>query len=564
MTEKTFTQIILNCEKLETRFALLSNKRLEEYEIERVDNAPKPGNIYLGKIINLEASLQAAFVDIGMGKNAFLHYRDMLVTDPDMIDIATDAGKNDDKPAEEAKPSSRRRRRGGGGKKEQQPAQDSTKLLELRRKACARGKKLAVEDIPALFPPGSELLVQVTKGPIGTKGARVTTDLSIAGRFLVLMPYSKHIGLSTKIENGPERERLRKILASLEMPEGMGLICRTVGEGRKSAFFKHDLSILLDAWQELERLVNSRKAPLCVYTEPTLIERGVRDFMTDDIDEIEVDDPDAYKRISEMLAKFGGRKMAGKVSLYQKSEPIFDRFKVGVQLNDVLRREVKLPSGGYICVDETEALIAIDVNTGRGKRNASMEQPELILKTNLEAADEIARQLRLRNIGGLVVLDFIDMRHQRDRDEVYRHMKKLVKSDRAKTKLLPISRLGLMEMTRQREHESLLDTVYTECPYCNGSGLVKSPMSMSVEIQRELQRILKQNRRKKNNSLRVVMHPDVLARLRDEDATLLEDMERSYGHTLSFRSDESLHYEEFYFVDPESGERLGAVERKKK
>ena len=216
--------------------------------------------------------------------------------------------------------------------------------------------------------------------------------------------------------------------------------------------------------------------------------------------------------------------MAGKIELYRQPTPVFDKFNVDSQLNDVMRREVKLPGGGYICVDETEALIAIDVNTGKGKRQGT-DQPELILQTNLEAADEIARQLRLRNIGGLVVLDFIDMRSSRDRDEVYRHMKKLAKQDRAKTKVLPISRLGLMEMTRQREHESLLDTVFTGCPYCGGTGLVKSAMSMSVEIQRELQQLLHQ-KKWRGRALRVVMHPDVLERLRNEDASLLEEMER--------------------------------------
>ena len=556
MAEKEHTQIILNCEKLERRFALLRNHRLEEYHIEREDNAPKPGSIYLGKIINLEPSLQAAFVDIGAGKNAFLHYHDMLQSDQEMIEIAKEVKKQPQDEDESSGKSSRRRKKGG------QTQNKGGKAFELRNRAVKYGRKITIDDIPKLYPAGTEIMVQVVKGPIGTKGARLTTNLSIAGRFLVLMPYSHHIGLSTKIENSAERQRLRKILAALDVPDGMGLICRTVGEGRKSTFFKHDLNILLDSWQRLEQLVNTRKAPLCVYSEPNLIERTVRDFMTDDIDEIIVDSEPAYKLMTETLLRIGGKKVAGKIELYRQPTPVFDKFNVDSQLNDVMRREVKLPGGGYICVDETEALIAIDVNTGKGKRQGT-DQPELILQTNLEAADEIARQLRLRNIGGLVVLDFIDMRSSRDRDEVYRHMKKLAKQDRAKTKVLPISRLGLMEMTRQREHESLLDTVFTGCPYCGGTGLVKSAMSMSVEIQRELQQLLHQ-KKWRGRALRVVMHPDVLERLRNEDASLLEEMERQSGNSLSFRSDPALHYEEFYLVDPESGAKIGEHRRQVK
>lgn len=538
MTEQVNTQIILNCEKLETRFALLRNHRLEEYQLERLDNTPKTGAIYLGKIINLEPSLQAAFIDIGAEKNAFLHYWDMLETaEQDMVEIVRD------KQAESSKKVAKNQPKSG-------------KATELRNRATRRGKKITIKDIPNIFKPGTEILVQVVKGPIGTKGARVTTNLSIAGRFLVLMPYSNHIGLSTKIDNAQERERLRKILSGLDVPEGMGLICRTVGEGRKSTFFKHDLDILLDAWQNLESIINTKKAPVLGYSEPTLIERTVRDFMTDDIGEIIVDREEPYNQISNMLKKFGGRKMAGRVEFYKHLVPVFERFKVNSQLNEIMRREVKLPSGGCICVDETEALIAIDVNTGRGKRKV-VDQPDLILKTNLEAAEEIARQLRLRNIGGLVVLDFIDMRNQKDRDEVYRHMKKLVKNDRAKTKVLPISKLGLMEMTRQREHESVLDVVFDNCPYCKGSGLVKSAMSMSVEIQRELYRILR-TKKWRGKALRVVMHPTVLERLKNEDALLLEELESVAGNTLSFRADPNMHFEKFTLIDPITGDEVEA------
>ncbi|WP_176012474.1 Rne/Rng family ribonuclease [Victivallis sp. Marseille-Q1083] len=542
MVTPTKKTIILNCEKLERRFAQLSNGRLEEYQLEREEDDPRVGSIYLGRIINLEPTLQAAFVDIGAGKNAFLHYWDMLPGGDELLEKSAKVGHE-----EVVKKTGRNNASRRGGEN------DSARASQIRAREKRRQHKMTVQDIPELFPNGTELLVQVVKGPIGTKGARVTTNISIAGRYLVLLPYSDHIGLSTKIDNEQERSRLRKILASLEVPEGIGLICRTVGEGRKSIFFKRDLDLLLDYWRRAEEAVNKRRAPTLVYAEPNLIERTVRDFMTEDIAQIIVDDPDAYRDIYNALKKFGGGRMAAKVSRYDRAEPIFDHYRVKTQLADVFRREVQLPSGGYICIDETEALIAIDVNTGRGKRNG--DQPEIILQTNLEAAEEIARQLRLRNIGGLVVLDFIDMRSMKDREELFKYMKKLVKDDRAKTKVLPLSKLGLMEMTRQREHESVKDTVYDPCPYCHGSGRVKSAMSMSVEIQRQLNALMK-NGRHKGMAVRVLMHPEVLDRLKNEDASLLHELEERYENTLSFRADPALHYEEFYLIDPASGAKL--------
>ncbi len=534
-------EIILNCEKLERRFALLNNGKLEEYQIERDSTEPKVGDIYLGRIVNLDPSLQAAFVDIGAQKNAFLHYHDMLPGYDDLIEKFQEEHQAETVGGEKIQSRRSKRKTPAAGSKADAAA------------ALRKNKKLSVADIPEIFKPGMEILVQVVKAPISTKGARITTDISIPGRYLVLMPYSENIGLSTRIESGTERDRLRKILESLELPEGMGLICRTVGEGRRSTFFKRDLNLLLDYWRKIEADMDKRNAPVLLFTEPNLIERTIRDFMTEEIGGIVVDDAEANKKIIETLRRIGGAKMAKKVHFYNGSKPVYDHYRINDQLKEVFQREVKLPGGGAIVIDETEAMIAIDVNSGRGRKGA--DQPEFILKTNLEAAEEIARQLRLRDVGGLVVLDFIDMRGARDRDEVFRAMKKFVKDDRAKTKVLPISKLGLMEMTRQRERESILDQVYSPCPYCSGTGLVKSPVTMSAEIQRRLESVLK-NVRYKGVSVRVFMHPDVLARLRNEDAQLLTDLENKYKHDLSFRADPLLHYEEFRLVDPETGAEL--------
>ena len=542
------TQIILNCEQLETRFALLRNGRLEEYEIERFDEDEQllAGSIYLGRVTHLEKKLEAAFVDIGASKNAFLHYKDMLPASYDMLDdirhMEADSGiqkKNRKKGTVLSRVAEQIRGLVGKTNKAQRLKEFETKL---------HSGKITVKDIPKMFPENSELLVQITKGPIGTKGARVSTNITIAGRYLVLLPYSDHIGLSSRIDDRKERDRLRKILSKLELPEGMGLICRTIGEGRSSAEFEQDLAMLLKIWEHATEALEENSAPVLVYKEPDLLERTVRDFLTSDVDEIIVDSPDAAKRLKADFAKF--ETFETKIVLSNRATPVFERYNISGQVAAIFDRVVQLPSGGYICIDETEALVAIDVNSGKNKN--AKDQPENILRTNLEAAEEIARQVRLRNVGGLVVIDFIDMKSQRDRDAVLRAMSKYIEPDRAKTRLLPISKFGLMEMTRQREHESVKDAVYDLCPYCEGSGRVKSPISMSVEIQRKLRELLKKKAKNKKMSVRVIMHPTVLARLKNDDAELLQELEEDYGKDLSFRADPTMHMECFKLVDPET------------
>ncbi len=546
---KTKTQIIINSEQLETRFALLRDGVLEEYEIQRLDEGELiPGSIYLGKVVHLEPKLEAAFVDIGAPKNAFLHYKDMLPASYDMLGDVKDEESDPEFQAMRGKVRKTRildtlaqKIRGLIGKTDK-----SQRLRQFTEKL--HSGRITVADIPKMFPEGSELLVQIQKGPIGTKGARVTTNITIPGRYLVLLPYSHHIGLSSKIDEKKERDRLRKILSGLEVPDGVGLICRTNGEGKKDSAFERDLAMLLSIWENTSRSLDTCAAPALVYKEPDLLERTVRDFLSDDIDEIVVDSDEAAKVLRDQFAKFAGKDFDTKIIVHNRATPIFERYNINGQVADIFKRVVQLPSGGYICIDETEALVAIDVNSGRTK--GSRDQPETILRTNLEAAKEIARQARLRNIGGLIVIDFIDMRSQHDRDLLLRTMQGYVEHDRAKTKLLPISRFGLMEVTRQREQESVRDAVFDPCPYCNGTGLVKSALSMSVEIQRRLREILRRDRRRKDMAIRVIMHPTVLARLKNEDADLLKDMEETYGKDLSFRADPAMHIEQFKLVDP--------------
>jgi ribonuclease G len=514
--KKTHKEVIINAETLETRVAVLEDGKLEEFNIERTTEERLVGSIFKGKVRNLEDGLKAAFVDIGFEKNAFLHYWDIVPNQFDSgVEIVEREGRRRDKP------------------------------------------KITQRDIPRLYPPGSEIIVQVTKGPISTKGPRITTNLVLPGRYLVLLPNSDQSGISRKIESQEERKRLKKILRELAIPDGMGVIMRTAGEGQQLRYFVRDLALLLEEWNGVQERMKKQPMATCVFQEPDLIERTVRDFLTEDVERIVVDNQKAHDRMRDMISKISKRS-ASKIRLYAEAQPIFDRFNISKQLENTFSRQVHLKGGGYIVIDETEALVAIDVNTGRHK--GSRDQEATILKVNLESAEEITRQLRLRNMGGLIVLDFIDMKSRRDQQSVYQRIKDGLRRDKAKTHILPISQLGLMEMTRQRHSESVRSAVYDDCPYCKGRGKVKSVVTMSVEIQRKLQEILKKRTRDESDfQLRIVVHPTVLERLRTEDEKHLIEMEKRYFGKLSFRADTGMHAEQFKIVNVENNEELASV-----
>ena len=514
-------KIVVNCEKLETRVALLENGSLEEYTVERSNDENVVGSIFKGIVRNIEPGLNAMFVDIGLEKNAFLHFWDAIpeALDSSLEEIQRNGGKSRSKAQQ-----------GGGGKG--------------KGKGKGRNKKNRIQskDIPNLYPVGSEVLVQVTKGPIGTKGPRITTNISLPGRYMVLMPRNDQLGISRKIDDPKERARLRKIMGEkLTIPAKMGVILRTVSAGQKVRYFVRDLAILLDQWDEVEEEAANSKAPACVFREPDLIERTVRDFLTDEISEVLCDDSEAAEQMKELIGVIS-RRSKKRIQHFETPIPIFEKLGIQRQIDDAFFRQVWLPSGGYLVIDETEALIAIDVNTGRAKN-----QDKMILQTNLEAAEAVARQLRLRNIGGLVVIDFIDMRARRDQMAVYKVIRERLKKDKAKTQVTQISQLGLMEMTRQRLHESLNVTVNEPCHHCQGRGMIKSAESMSVELQRKLRAILAKNESQKE--LIVIVHPDVMERLRTHDGELFVELERRNNARLTFRSDATYYRDQVVVTD---------------
>ncbi len=514
-------EIVINAEYLETRVAVLHDGVLDDFFVEHPTEQRIVGSIFKGRIQNLENELQAAFVDIGMKKNAFLHYWDMIPDDDARLEAEESGGRA-------------AANRGGGGKR----------------------KRYSNEEIARRFPAGSEIVVQVTKAAIGTKGPRVTASLSIPGRYLVLMPGSTMIGVSRKIGDGKERQRLKKILERLPVPEGCGLIIRTVAAEAAKRSFVRDLRALTVSWKALQDAMANKPAPCLLYEEPQLVERVVRDSLTDEIDRVIIDNREKFEQLRDSLTQIS-RRVRSRVQLYEGERPVLEHYDVERQIEQAFRRQVPLKSGGCLVIDETEAMIAIDVNTGRHKGKGTQE--DAILEVNLEAVDEVARQLRLRNIGGLVVIDLIDMKSRKHQNTVYRAMKAALKKDRARTNVLAISELGLMEMTRQRVEESLLSSMVVDCPYCQGRGSIRSPLGVSVEIQRQLASVMRKYRgRNEMPDLQIVVHPTVLERLRREDEEFLVELETKFKGRLVFRSDPGRHMEFFAILNATNGEVLYA------
>ena len=515
-----FVELIVNSGSLEKRVALLIDGVLQRLEVERTGEQHRVGSIFKGKIQNLEPGLKATFVNIGEPKNAFLHYWDIS---PKVCDSSIEVVRDNN-------------------------TKDQKKF---------RGK-ISSKDVEQHYPVGSDIVVQITKSQIGNKGPRTTTNIAIPGRFLVLMPNNGQCGISRKIEDRKERQRLKDILRQLTLPPGMGVIIRTAGEGKKSRFFIRDIHLLLKKWEEIQSKIANLRQPGQVYQEPSLIERTVRDFLTEDIDRVLVDDKADYEAMLEAVAQISPRSEA-KINHFSEDIPIFERFNIARQIEQTYQRRVPLPSGGEIVIEETEALIAIDVNTG-GHKTEKQNSKNYILHCNLEAAREAARQVRLRNIGGLIIIDFIDMKSRRDQRTLLSTMRQMMRDDKAKCNILPLSPLGILQMTRQRQKESLGTGLHTSCPYCNGRGFVKSSRTISLEIQRRLVSVIRHLRAKDNENdlhLSILLTPDSLECLRStEGEQILVDLERHYNVRLSFISDPDYHIENFKIIDAFTGKEV--------
>jgi ribonuclease G len=492
-------ELVISTTSHETRVALLEGGHIAELYIERERELGIVGNIYKGKVIRVLPGMQAAFVDIGLEKAAFLYVADVL-DEMEQVERHIDG---DDSPEEQG---------------DEQP--------------------LALPPIEELLSEGQELLVQISKEPISTKGARITSHISLPGRHLVYMPTVDHVGISRRIECEEERERLREIVEEMRS-EGTGFIIRTVSEGKSAEDLRHDMDFLVSSWENLSRGLDQIKAPELIHSDLDVTSKVLRDILTEDVQRIVVDDQDEYEKIVRFLRTFMPR-LNYCIELYKGKEPIFDSYGLEVEISRALGRKVWLKSGGSIIIEQTEALTAIDVNTGRyvGKHNLE----DTILKTNLEAVKEIAFQLRLRNIGGLIIIDFIDMEKEAHREKVHAVLEEALKNDKNKTNILKISELGLVEMTRKRVRESIGRTLCEPCPYCEGKGYVKDKLTVIYEILRELHRELADL---PAGHVTLMAHPEVAGFLIDEERAGLDEIEAMYGRPISIMPRPGFHVEQF-------------------
>ncbi|MBP1753111.1 MAG: RNAse [Geobacteraceae bacterium] len=495
-------ELVINTTSHETRIALIENGTIAELYIERSRVRGIVGNIYKGKVIRVLPGMQAAFVDIGLEKAAFLYVADVFEA---IEDYETFMEGNEKKGGEDAE----------------------------------EGQHISpLHPIEELLQEGQEILVQVSKEPIGTKGARITSHISLPGRHLVYMPTVDHVGVSRRIENEVERERLKEIVERTKPPAG-GFIVRTVSEGKSEEDLLADMQYLTTLWEEIVKKNEKGHAPSLIHSDLDVTQKVVRDILTEDVDRIVVDFKPEYDKIVQFISTFMP-KIKYSIELYEEDEPIFDHFGLEVEISRALGRKVWLKSGGYIIIEQTEALTAIDVNTGRyvGKHNLE----DTILKTNLEAVKEIAYQLRLRNIGGIIIIDFIDMEKEVNRDKVFTALEEALKSDKSKTNILKMSELGLVEMTRKRVRESIGRLMCEPCPYCEGLGYVKSKTTVCQEIFRELRREMLDLR---GTKVMLTVHPQVADLLYDEERRGLEDLEKRFKKRITVRAKPGFHQEQF-------------------
>jgi len=477
-------EIIANVTPHETRIAILEDHVLVELLVDRVDQERTVGNIYKGRVNAVLPGMQAAFVDIGMEKSAFLHVSDVVEMSEDTADLLDIDLPDKEEPARDRRPD----------------------------------KYTPIED---LLKKGQEIVVQVTKEPIGTKGPRVTTQLSLPGRFLVLMPSSPHVGVSRKIEQRAERQRLKALVAEVA-PKGLGMIVRTVAEGKDENHLRSDVKFLTLIWKKVDKAAAAAGAPALLHRELDLTTRLIRDLFSEEVDRLVIDSKADHK---EMLAylKSTAPELSSRVKLYKEETPIFDAYDIESEIEKTLHRKIWLKKGGFIVIDHTEALVAVDVNTGRFTGGGGSSQEETIFVTNLEASKEIARQLRLRDIGGIIVIDFIDMEKESNRIKVVDSLRESLKRDRSRTKTLRVSELGLVEMTRQRVRPGLLQFFSEACPHCDGTGKILSLQSMANKIDRYLRRV---GAYSNERGVRLVVNPDVEAYFLEEGFTRMARMKK--------------------------------------
>lgn len=489
-------KIVVNVEDKQIRVAVLDGEELVEYFTERKGFEGFVGNIYKGVVMDVLPGLQSVFVEIGLEKRGFLHINDVSLFTPG--DIAL--------------------------------------FHETRRSPCFKSR-----DVQKLFKRGQEVIVQVAKEGIGMKGPKLTTGLTIPGRYLVLMPGTPRIGISHRISSEKERRRLRGVVRDLK-PREHGFIIRTASQGKLKNDIKRDMDILLKRWDTIINKAKNSRAPVLLYRDVEMVPRVIRDIFTEDIDKLIIDDKDSYKEVRTYL-EHNLPNMKDRLELYEGSYPIFDAFKIEDDLKQLYKKKVWLKSGGYIVIDQTEALTSIDVNTGKFVGNK--DHSKTIVKNNIEAAEEIARQVRLRDIGGIIIVDFIDMENEGDRKKVISKFQEFLSNDRSRPQIHELSQLGLVEMTRKRVRESVAARELDPCPFCKGEGMIPSPSTLAIMLEREINRHFMMTGKK---HLTVKIHPLNIERIKERLKPLLSKLSGYIGGSVTFVGDYKLAMDEVEIV----------------
>lgn len=511
----------MNITPYETRVALLENGRVVEFFVERERERGLVGNIYMGRVQRVLPGMQAAFINIGFGKSAFLYVGDALPADPPRDEIDAD-GDSILPPEDEA------------------PTFEAGVGSELRVSGARHGRKKRkpIKKIEEILQVGQKILVQISKDPIGTKGPRVTCNISVPGRYSVLMPAYPHVGISRKIVDEIERERLKVLFTSL-MHKSDGFVARTIAQNMSDEALGADVKVLQALWKKVQDRYLAAKEPRLVLAELDVVLKCARDRVKDNLEKIIIDNKASYDRVCEFLAMFDVN-LVQRVQHYSEAAPLFEKFQIDTEIDRAMSRKVWLRSGGYLVIDQAEALTAIDVNTGKfvGRRNLD----ETILKTNLEAVSEVAYQLRLRNIGGMVIVDFIDMDHEGDRTRVLGALVEALKKDKARCNVIKISELGLVEMTRQRNRESLERHLCEPCFYCDGKGTLKSRRTITYDIFRVISEKAAQFSKP---NLVIQCHPEVADMLQGEERDMLKQLSDTAAKQIVIRPRGSFHQEQF-------------------
>jgi len=536
-------EILINGSQRETRVAIIEDDRLVELLVDRPDHRRSVGDIYLGKVEAVLPGIQAAFVDIGLEKSAFLHASDLLEPEEDE-EPDTEEGDEAFEAAEVAAPESGNGGNGGtrskGGRRG-----DGAPAHEPRQREVSSRRQ--IPDISDILKKGQTLLVQVTKEPISTKGCRVTAQISLPGRFLVYMPYASRVGVSRKIESKELRSRLREMVSTYLPKDSGGMIVRTVAEGVTEEHVQREVESLLNLWRKINRKKTFVRAPALVQRETSLTRGIIRDLFSDKVDSLQVDSKELFNEIETYLKQVDPELLT-RVNQYHETVPVFDKFDIENEIRDLFKARCDLPTGGYIIIQPTEALVSIDVNTGRytGKRDPE----KTILKTNIEAAREIARQIRLRDIGGIIVCDFIDMETRANRERLLQELRAHLGRDRARTKAFAVSELGLIEMTRQRVRPSLWHSMTAECPACSGTARVFTPEVVARRLERSLRRA---GRERRERQLAVRLHPEVALYLLEEEPKLIHTLGKLTGLELELRDDPMMRVDEFRLMSRPGG-----------